>query len=1164
MERPVEMSLIKEEKKSLDEDLTENADEGALFEDRFLEVILEDKAEPVDGSPSCEDENGKKICIAEENRHMGIAHTEEKTYTCSICQGSFSQQSQLKTHMRTHIGEKPYTCPLCQRSFSCQSDLKIHMRTHTGEKPYTCSICQRSFSYQSHFTKHMRTHTGEKPYTCSVCQKSFSQKNHLKTHTRTHTGEKPFTCSVCQRSFSESSDLKRHMRTHTGEKPYTCSVCQKSFSHQSDLKSHMRTHTGEKPYTCSVCQRSFTHRNGLKTHKTTHTGEKPYTCSLCQRSFSRQSHLKTHMKTHAGKKPYKSEGKITLQETNIARNQETCADICSNSFEISREKETQENDTCITKTSRDSYELEAKDKKRPLESTPPKTKKPTIIREVSVKAKTKDPKKVVRPENDKNIPLSPKVIVEAMDGNTQSNKEIVEENTIDKNDYVKGEEIIPSPVIGALKVNEKRRTHKNTCRYLSDVFDTFYGKHHPLHLLRVLIIVLFGIANANYEFIYAEAGANGRASDGGVQSNSKFFEQLENDDITFPDPEDLPVGNYGKMPYVMVGDDAFALSENLMKPFMNRQLYFQGADIENIDTATVQEGSWRSDPQQLVPLQPTQKRNSTTCAKQDRMAIVSILPLVLAASLAFLANGVSATGVDESVCNVAKCFRAPCPSNAFPRAIEEVPGCRNFCDKPGQPGGYFCCDEDRDPDPALPVSSPPPVAMSPILSPPPAPLTPLPAFHVVFPNAIASLKSRFEKKFDVPASAVTEMEHPVEMLLIKEEMENSEEDLTENTDEGSLFGDALEVKVEPEFFDHGEYDPNCSSPSIKYEDSSPSCDDESGKKICISEEIRHLSRTEVFSKRSNTAGKQITCAECQKTFSRMCNLKSHMRTHTGEKPYSCSTCQRRFSQKIHLKRHMSNHTGEKPFTCTICQRSLSCQSDLKIHMRIHPGEKPYTCFICQRGFSYQSRLTKHMRTHTGEKPYICSICQKSFSQKNNLKTHMRTHTGEEPFTCSVCQRSYRNSSNFKRHIRTHTGEKPFTCSVCQRRFSGSSALKRHMKTHTGEKPFTCSVCQRRFPKASDLKPHMRTHTGEKPYICSICQKSFSVSSHLKRHMRTHTGEKPFTCSVCQRSFSQSGVLKTHMRTHTHTFTCSVCQRGFSRSSNFENHMRTHTGEKPFI
>ncbi|XP_064113272.1 uncharacterized protein LOC135220326 [Macrobrachium nipponense] len=77
------------------------------------------------------------------------------------------------------------------------------------------------------------------------------------------------------------------------------------------------------------------------------------------------------------------------------------------------------------------------------------------------------------------------------------------------------------------------------------------------------------------------------------------------------------------------------------------------------------------------------------------MAIVSILPLVLAASSAFLASGVSATAVDESVCIVVQCIRAPCPP--IPRVIEEIPGCRNFCDIPGQPGEYFCCDEDRGP-----------------------------------------------------------------------------------------------------------------------------------------------------------------------------------------------------------------------------------------------------------------------------------------------------------------------------------------------------------------------------------------------------------------------------------------------------------------------------------
>lgn len=46
--------------------------------------------------------------------------------------------------------------------------------------------------------------------------------------------------------------------------------------------------------------------------------------------------------------------------------------------------------------------------------------------------------------------------------------------------------------------------------------------------------------------------------------------------------------------------------------------YFHGADVVNNNTGKIQEGSWRSDPQQLIPLQPTQNKNSTISAKEVR------------------------------------------------------------------------------------------------------------------------------------------------------------------------------------------------------------------------------------------------------------------------------------------------------------------------------------------------------------------------------------------------------------------------------------------------------------------------------------------------------------------------------------------------------------------
>ena len=65
-------------------------------------------------------------------------HTEEKTYQCSQCDGSFIENCYLEQHAIIYTGEKPYQCTHCEKALSNQKDLDCHMSTHSGDKPYQC------------------------------------------------------------------------------------------------------------------------------------------------------------------------------------------------------------------------------------------------------------------------------------------------------------------------------------------------------------------------------------------------------------------------------------------------------------------------------------------------------------------------------------------------------------------------------------------------------------------------------------------------------------------------------------------------------------------------------------------------------------------------------------------------------------------------------------------------------------------------------------------------------------------------------------------------------------------------------------------------------------------------------------------------------------------
>lgn len=81
-------------------------------------------------------------------------------------------------------------------------------------------------------------------------------------------------------------------------------------------------------------------------------------------------------------------------------------------------------------------------------------------------------------------------------------------------------------------------------------------------------IILLGVCDAAYNFTYVDIGAYGSQSDGGVLQYSSFGQKLLNSSMNLPPPKELPYCLQKiKIPHFFVGDEAFPLKENLMRPF---------------------------------------------------------------------------------------------------------------------------------------------------------------------------------------------------------------------------------------------------------------------------------------------------------------------------------------------------------------------------------------------------------------------------------------------------------------------------------------------------------------------------------------------------------------------------------------------------------------------
>ncbi|XP_050532495.1 uncharacterized protein LOC126900658 [Daktulosphaira vitifoliae] len=87
-------------------------------------------------------------------------------------------------------------------------------------------------------------------------------------------------------------------------------------------------------------------------------------------------------------------------------------------------------------------------------------------------------------------------------------------------------------------------------------------------------IVLMAICDANYCFTFIDVGAQGKFCDSTVFKKTKFYKKLEDKELFVPPPKPLPCQS-NPLPFVIVADEAFGVSQSILRPYARSNLNYK-------------------------------------------------------------------------------------------------------------------------------------------------------------------------------------------------------------------------------------------------------------------------------------------------------------------------------------------------------------------------------------------------------------------------------------------------------------------------------------------------------------------------------------------------------------------------------------------------------------
>ncbi|XP_055641591.1 zinc finger protein 479-like isoform X2 [Toxorhynchites rutilus septentrionalis] len=247
---------------------------------------------------TCEICGHQMVNIKRFHIHMGFHRAvEQGRYKCNQCDKKFGTKARLERHERIHT-----------QSFTNETTLHIHERTHTGEKGFRCDICGECFQSTKNLIYHIEeAHDGPSgeqgsaecyEIKCAVKGCNYRTKNRYKYYNHKARHALRFHCSYCTKQFGTKQQLQHHETGHTGVKPYCCEQCGKGFRYRHCLIDHVNVHNNIRPYSCEICGLSFVRERNLREHRLKHSDKLSYKCRFCGKKFKYRADQSRHERIH--------------------------------------------------------------------------------------------------------------------------------------------------------------------------------------------------------------------------------------------------------------------------------------------------------------------------------------------------------------------------------------------------------------------------------------------------------------------------------------------------------------------------------------------------------------------------------------------------------------------------------------------------------------------------------------------------------------------------------------------------------------------------------------------------------------------------------------------------------------------------------------------------